>query len=108
MSVLSRRSHGATIVFTVTAPRFDASLVPEFTRLFAEWTDPMPPDLALDLSGVRFVDSSALGALVAVYKSAAGSRMRLVGLTTPVLGLLKLTRLNRVFEIVEALEPAEA
>ena len=68
----------------------------------------MPKDLALDLSAVRFVDSSALGALVSVYKAAAGGRVRLLGVTAPVLGLLKLTRMDRVFEIVESLESAAA
>lgn len=108
MSVLSMHSHGAITVFTLATPKFDASLVPEFKREFTELANPMPKDLALDLSAVRFVDSSALGALVSVYKSAAGSRVRLVGVTAPVLGLLKLTRMDRVFEIVEALEPAAA
>ena len=108
MSILSLHSHGATTVFTMATPKFDASLVPEFKREFTEMANPMPMDLALDLSAVRFVDSSALGALVSVYKSAAGSRVRLVGVTAPVLGLLKLTRLDRVFEIVEILEPAAA
>jgi anti-sigma B factor antagonist len=108
MSLLTHHMHGACHVFKLCFAKFDAALVPEFKRCLAELATPMPGNQALDMSDVRFVDSSALGVLVSVYKASGGGRVRLVGVTPPVLGLLKLTRMDRVFEIVDTLEPATA
>jgi len=60
--------------------------------------------LDVDLSSTRFIDSSGLGALIALNKtmSAAGGRTRLLRPTPQVLQVLELTRLHRVFEIVSS------
>lgn len=60
--------------------------------------------LDIDLSSTRFIDSSGLGALIALNKamSAAGGRTRLLRPTPQVLQVLELTRLHRVFEIVSS------
>jgi anti-sigma B factor antagonist len=105
MSQLQAQQHGDCLVVKLCFERFDASLVPEFKRQFAELMPPKPTPLALDMSAVKFVDSSALGALVAVHKLVAGSGVKMVGVTSAVLGLLKLTRMDRVFSLVEQLEP---
>jgi anti-sigma B factor antagonist len=57
--------------------------------------------LVVDLSGVRFVDSSGLGMLVASLRAAAakGGDVKLAGPTSEVRALLSLTRLDRVFDI---------
>jgi anti-anti-sigma factor len=108
MSLLTHHMHGACHVFKLCFAKFDASLVPEFKRSLSELATPIPSNLALDMSDVRFVDSRALGVLVSVYKSSGGDRVRLIGVTPPVLGFLKLTRMDRVFEIIDTLEPAAA
>lgn len=56
----------------------------------------------IDLSQVDYIDSSGLGALVALQKRALehhGS-LKLHGLTGVVQELFELTRLNKIFEIV--------
>lgn len=57
--------------------------------------------LVLDLKGVTMIDSSGLGALVAVHSSskAAGATLRLCNLGTRTNELLQMTRLVTVFEV---------
>ncbi|MBU6399064.1 MAG: STAS domain-containing protein [Verrucomicrobia bacterium] len=59
--------------------------------------------IEIDLSQTSFVDSCGLGALIAVYKAAAGRDggiiLRLLNPTPPVQQLFELTRLHHLFEI---------
>lgn len=61
--------------------------------------------IEVDLSQTRFVDSSGLGALVGVYKTAARSNgavtVRLVNPSAPLQQMFELTRLHRIFEVVQ-------
>lgn len=58
--------------------------------------------LDVDLSETRFVDSSGLGALIALHKTmcARGGTVRILRPAPGVRQILELTRLHRVFEIV--------
>ncbi len=58
--------------------------------------------IEIDLSQTTFVDSSGLGALVALHKTACArqGRLRLLHPQPPVRQILELTRLDRVFEVV--------
>ncbi len=59
-------------------------------------------NIDIDLSDTAFVDSSGLGALIALHKSAC-SRKGVVRLLNPkpsVQQILELTRMHRLFEIV--------
>lgn len=66
--------------------------------------------LVVDLSGVTFLDSSGLGALVAGLKSArqAGGDLRIAAASEQVLLVLKLTSLDRVLEPHASVEAAFA
>ncbi len=66
--------------------------------------------LVLDLSEVRFVDSSGLGALLAGHKNAGlrESRFALAGVQARVQSMFELTRLHRVFEIHPSVDDALA
>src|ERR1043166_271907 len=59
--------------------------------------------IEVDLSQTRAVDSCGLGALVALHKSAQhqGGTLRLLNPTPPVQQMLELTRMHRIFEIVQ-------
>lgn len=59
--------------------------------------------LLLDLSAVRFMDSSGIGAVVAVLKrvSEAGGRLKICRVNPRVSDVLSVTRLERVLEIYE-------
>ena len=58
--------------------------------------------LDIDLSGVTFLDSSGLGALISLHKSlrSQNGTVRLVNPSLNVRQILELTRLHRVFEIL--------
>ena len=60
--------------------------------------------LDLDLSGVTFLDSSGLGALISLHKTmrSRNGTVRLINPAANVRQILELTRLHRVFEIVAA------
>jgi anti-sigma B factor antagonist len=63
-------------------------------------------NLVVDLSEVKFIDSSGLGALLSGYKNAtlrSGSFV-LTGLQPRVQSMFELTRLHRVFGIFPSLE----
>jgi len=59
--------------------------------------------IEVDLSDTTFLDSSGLGALVALHKSISrqNGTLRLLKPQPPVLQLLELTRMHRIFEIVK-------
>ncbi len=58
--------------------------------------------LNLDLSGITFLDSSGLGALIALNKTllSRGGRVQIINPSAVTRQILELTRLHRVFEIV--------
>ncbi|MCX7110790.1 MAG: STAS domain-containing protein [Candidatus Methylumidiphilus sp.] len=66
--------------------------------------------LILDLSEVRFVDSSGLGALLSGHKNAGlrDGRFALACVQSRVQSMFELTRLTRVFEIYPGVEDALA
>ena len=62
-----------------------------------------PESIEIDLSQTRFVDSSGLGALFALYKHASttndGVTLRLLNPRPPIQQLFELTQLHQLFEI---------
>lgn len=66
--------------------------------------------LVVDLSGVSFIDSSGLGALLSGYKNAnlRSGEFILAGLQPRVQSMFELTRLHRVFDIFPTVEDALA
>jgi anti-sigma B factor antagonist len=59
--------------------------------------------LAINLTRVKYIDSSGIASLLEVLKEgrSAGKRVILFGVTGSVLHVLQLTRLTGVFEILE-------
>ena len=64
--------------------------------------------VAINLSSVKYIDSSGIASLLEVLKEARNSHKKLVlfGLTGAVLQVLQLTRLTGVFDIRETEEQA--
>lgn len=67
------------------------------------------PTLIMDFSGVTFIDSAALGALVATHLAAqkAKRKLVLVGLNPQVKALLDMTRVSQFFTIYPSIQDAE-
>jgi anti-sigma B factor antagonist len=62
----------------------------------------------LDMSAVRFIDSSGIGVIVSFMRAiqAKGGTLKLCGLTSSVRGLFKLIHLDQVFELCESSDQA--
>ena len=60
-------------------------------------------NVEVDLSETTFLDSSGLGALIALHKTACsrGGGLRLLNPLPSVLQILELTRMHRIFDIVK-------
>lgn len=59
-------------------------------------------NIQIDLSETNFVDSCGLGALISLHKTTCNRNgtVRLMNPTPPVQQILELTRMHRIFEIV--------
>ena len=79
----------------------------EFQNLIRAETS---PNVIIDFTGVPFVDSSGLGALVGAHVSAQKTRRKLsfAGMNTQVITLLEMTRIRGMFSIYATVEEAEA
>lgn len=86
--------------------RFDANECDEFDTYVDALRTSGHKDLRFDLSGVDFIDSTALASLVALSKSttAEGHTMEILNPSDPVRVILELTAIDRVLKIVD--EPA--
>jgi anti-sigma B factor antagonist len=64
--------------------------------------------IVLDMSEVNYIDSAGLGSLVALYKDArmAEKELVLASLKQTVMRIFEMTRLDRVFKIVQTVEEA--
>lgn len=91
---------GGVRVLTLSG-RFDAAAVGSFKEEASHQAGGGAPRLVVDLAGVSFLDSSGLGALVAVLRRVvqAEGDLRLAGPSSGVRSLFELTRLDRVFDI---------
>ena len=85
----------------------DASNVGEFKRDIAPVLQ-SNSKLVLDLSRLRFVDSSGLGAMLSCLRqlSAKSGDLKLCGMSKQVRGLFELVRMHRIFDIYGTKEEA--
>lgn len=90
--------------------RLDAHNSQQFKEYLAQLWEQGTKYLILDLTEVRFVDSSGLGALLSGHKNATlkEGRFILAGVQTRVQSMFELTRLHRVFEIQLSVDNALA
>ena len=98
---------GDVSVATVPVDDLDASNAPDFKRDMASVVDGSKK-LVLDLSRLRFVDSSGLGAFISLLRklNAKGGDLKLCGMSKPVRAVFELVRMHRVFEILVTREEA--
>ncbi|WP_051294975.1 STAS domain-containing protein [Maridesulfovibrio bastinii] len=86
----------------------DASSVEMFHKLTAEKLDQKSAKIIIDLSGIVFINSSGLGALVLFFKkrSQAGQRVCLCGLNENVYQIFKLVKFDDIYNIYDDLDEA--
>lgn len=90
--------------------RFDYTVCPEVQRVLAPHLDPVPPVLLLDLSGVEFLDSSAIGSLITIRNRLLPSRgvVALCNIGDGVAKVLRIADLGKVFELYPDVAAAQA
>ncbi|MDR5652415.1 STAS domain-containing protein [Ruixingdingia sedimenti] len=104
---ISFEHSGDMVVARVNENRIDAAVAIQFKDRMRELLQTAAPVVVLDLSQVAFLDSSGLGAVVAVMKLLGpGRRLELAGLTPGVLRVFRLTRMDSVFTIHDAAPPS--
>lgn len=98
---------GGVTVAAVPVEELDASNVPEFKRDLAPVLHENTK-LVLDLSRVRFIDSSGLGAMLACLRQLTSRKgdLKLFGLSKQVRAAFELVRMHRIFDILGTREEA--
>ena len=98
---------GDVAVAVLPVEELDASNAPEFKRDIAPVLE-ANTRLVFDLSRLRFVDSSGLGAFLSCLRqvNAKGGDLKLSGMSKQVRGVFELVRLHRIFDILGTTEEA--
>lgn len=98
---------GDLAVAVVPVEELDASNAGEFKRDVAPLLE-ANTKLVLDLSRLRFIDSSGLGAFISCLRklNATGGDLKLCGMSKQVRSVFELVRLHRVFDICATSEEA--
>ncbi|MBK4214461.1 STAS domain-containing protein [Paracoccus caeni] len=91
---------GGHIAITVKEPRIDAAIATSFKDKMREIVLQGRKPVQMDMRSVDFMDSSGLGAMVAVRKALPSELpIILVGMTPNVERVFRLTRMDTVFQI---------
>lgn len=109
MQIEVGNQNGTTIV-RPTTERLDIEVAAEFRGMLLSLIDQGNRHLVVDLNDVTFIDSSGLGALVSALKTlkrgSGTGDVRLARVQAPVVSLLEIIRLNRVFTSYASVEQA--
>ena len=108
LQLSTRAGRGCVVV--ELAGELDMATEPALRGLLEEILTDGDQHVVMDLGKVDFVDSTGLGLVVATYKRllAGGGRLSLAAPKRPVVGLLRLTSLDRIIAIYGTVEEAEA
>jgi anti-sigma B factor antagonist len=103
---LDINEQGAITIINIEEERMDAHNSGDLKERMLQLFDEGKANLIIDLSRVRFIDSSGLGALVSGFKNASAreGNFKLCSLQPQVRSMFELTRLHRVFEIYPTVE----
>jgi len=109
MAMIDVKSVREVAIITLQVKRLDASVAPAFKQEVLNVISSGEPRIVLDLDGVEFIDSSGLGAMVAILKAIGGfGALTVCNVSGSVLTLFRLTRMDKVFSIVASLDDAVA
>jgi len=97
------QKNGASATIRIKERKLDSSVSPELKGEFLILCKPKLETLVIDLGEVEFCDSSGLSALLIAERKMRehGGLVRLSNVHTKVASLLKISMLDRVFDIQE-------
>ncbi len=86
----------------------DVYTAPQFKEAVNKMVDSGEKHLLIDMSGVRYMDSSGFGTLLSVMKRLKpnGGSINLINVSGPIDRILKITRLNQVFATYASVDEA--
>ena len=104
---LSTERTGEVVTLVLNGETLDASNSKDFRNEVAPLLTAQAK-VIFDMSQLRFVDSSGLGAILSCLRqlNGVGGDLKLCGMTKPVRALFELVRMHRVFEIFNTREEA--
>ncbi len=107
MSLIQTQQDPNALIVKVVQTRLDAKIAVNFKEEMTKLINEGNHKLVLDLSGVDFIDSSGLGAIVTCLK-VLGRKGDLViaGVKNDVMTMFVLTRMDRVFQLFPNSEDA--
>ena len=93
--------NGITLVEFVDVTRFTLSIADEVKQQLRPLLNNKECKMVFDLHGIDFFDSSGIGCIIALFKTAKsiGSTLKLCNLTPEVLEIFKLLHLQVIFDI---------
>jgi anti-sigma B factor antagonist len=105
---LETREDGAVTILTVSGDLVIGDPETTFKKTVTRLLEEGRVHLLVDLTGVGFLDSSGLGALVRALTQSQkeGGQTKLLGANEQIRKLLQMTKLDSVFELHEDLEAA--
>ena len=96
----TREDNGDVTVLRISGS-LDALSTPELRPTIDALVAEKRPKITVDLSDLRLIDSSGVGAIVSLYKRmrALGGKVEVVGLKDQPLAIFRLLRLDRIFTV---------
>ncbi len=92
------------LIVSVDETRLDAAIATLFKDKMRELASEGGDVIMLDMKNVQFMDSSGLGAVIAIHKGLpTGRKLELASLTPNVERVFRLTRMDTIFTIHDAI-----
>ncbi|MET7951011.1 STAS domain-containing protein [Micromonospora sp. NPDC005324] len=104
----ARPGRGCTVL--EARGELDMATSPQLREGLQRLVDAGEHQVVVDLAGVGFMDSSALGALVVMFKAmrVVGGRLCLAAVQPAVRSVLTVTSVDRVIDVYDSVQAAEA
>ncbi|MBZ0256773.1 STAS domain-containing protein [bacterium] len=95
------------LIINILEENLDAGNIKQFKSEILNALDGNPKAV-LNLSPIRFLDSSGLGVLLSCLRRQheANGDLKIAGLKSPALELFQLVRMDRIFELYDTVEDA--
>jgi anti-anti-sigma factor len=99
----TQEEHGSTIVEVINLGRATLNEAGEFKKILFQDIETGWRKIIIDLTECEFIDSTFLGTIVISLKKITnlGGNLRLVGIQPAVEKMLQLTKMDRLFQILE-------
>lgn len=102
------KKNGTATVLKIKERKLDANVSPELKGEFLVLCKPSLKVLVIDMGDVEFCDSSGLSALLIAERKMRenGGAVKLAGVQKKVLSLIKISHLDRAFQIYDTVAKA--